>query len=856
MFKILSKVFGTENDRKIKKILFEVEKINSLESSFREKTTEELANMTNILKKNFSQNFDTKEILYKSFATIREVSKRILNQRHFDSQIIGGIVLNSSSIAEMQTGEGKTLAATLPAYFNAILGSKVHIVTVNDYLAVRDSSNMQKIFEFLGIKTGCIVNNSSPEERKLAYNSDILYATNNELGFDYLKDNMRYFTENKIQSNLDYAIIDEVDSILIDEARTPLIISGPVEEKLHLYNKINNVISLLENKDYEIDFKAKTVHITDLGINHIDQILVEKKIISPASSIYDVENIFLMNYLNQSLKAQHLFKKDVDYLVKEGKALIIDEFTGRVLEGRRYSEGLHQAIEAKEKIQIQNESQTLASITLQNYFRLYKKLSGMTGTAMTEATELKDIYNLNVLSIPTNKKNIRKDTEDQIYGTLEEKYEAIIKKIQELYQKGQPVLVGTISIEKSEILSRKLKKLKIRHNVLNAKKHEKEAYIIAQAGRYKSVTISTNMAGRGTDIMLGGNPEMMLNENSSLSEEDFYKKFAEEKQKILEQGGLYVIGTERHETRRIDNQLRGRSGRQGDPGETKFFLSLEDDLVKIFAPKTITSVLRKMGLKNGEAIDHPLISRSIEKAQRKVESNYYEIRKLLLKFDDVINDQRKIFYEQREDVIEADKMEEFISNLAEQLIIKVKQNFIKGEFKEEWLVDPFIEKISNILNQKINKEEFLDFCNSQEDVPKYFISLIVSSYKNRRELYPENFLEKANKYILLNILDNLWKDHLYTIDQLRQGISLRAYGQKDPLSEYKFEAYKLFENFMNKIPDLFIHQISHIKIDSKSKSLGKNEESTSKNSTEKISRNQLCPCGSQKKYKHCHGKFI
>ncbi len=853
MLKILSKIFGTENERAIKRLQLEVQKINNLENLFSKKTSEELANMTDILKKKLNENVAQEEILYESFATVREVSKRVLKQRHFDSQIMGGLVLNSSSIAEMQTGEGKTLAATLPAYYNSILGMKVHIVTVNDYLARRDSNNMKKIFDFLGLKTAFIVNNSSPVERANAYTCDILYATNNELGFDFLRDNMRYLTETKIQSKLDYAVIDEVDSILIDEARTPLVVSGPVEENLHLYNKINEIISLLKPVDYEIDYKTKSVQITDLGITNVDKILISKRIISPNSTIYDVENIFLINYINQSLKSHHLFKKDVDYLIKDERVMIIDEFTGRVLEGRRYSEGLHQAIEAKEKLNIQNESQTLASITLQNYFRLYKKISGMTGTAMTESAELHDIYNLNVLSIPTNKTNIRQDCEDEVYGTLQEKYDAILNTIHTLHTKGQPVLVGTTSIEKSELLSKKLKKLKIKHNVLNAKLHEKEAYIIAQAGRYGSVTISTNMAGRGTDIMLGGNPEMILVENSQYSEKEVYKKISEEKKKVIDAGGLFVLGTERHETRRIDNQLRGRAARQGDPGETKFFLSLEDDLIKMFAPKTMASMLRKMGLKDGEKINHPLITKSIEKAQHKVENHYYEIRKLLLKFDDVINDQRRIFYEQREDVIVSNDAQEFLSNLSEQAILEVQDEFLQGKFKEEWLLDDFVEKISKMINYKIDKDYLIKNYDSHNEITQYLVQIVKNNFEEKRKLYKEGFLERITRYILLSILDSLWKDHLYTIDQLRQGISLRAYGQKDPLNEYKFEAYRLFEIFMKKIPHLFIYQVSHIKFEQDVLELQKKESKKPYINTAKISRNTLCPCGSGKKYKHCHG---
>ncbi len=882
MIRKLYNLFKSENERKIIKIKKDVEIINSLEKNFELLSDIELSNTTNILKKKLqTSKLGLEEVLHESFAAVREASKRALGKRHFDVQLMGGIILHEGSVAEMQTGEGKTLVATLPAYLNALTEKSVHIVTVNDYLAKRDSEWMGKIFNFLNLSVGCVTGATSPEERIKAYNSDILYITNNELGFDYLKDNMQYSLKSKIQRELNFAIIDEVDSILIDEARTPLIISGPVNENLDFYPIINSVVTKLKEQDFEKDLENKSIHLTDNGILEIENLLKAKGLIQQESTIYDEKNISLINYINQSLKANFILKKDVDYIVQNRKVMIIDEFTGRVLEGRRFSEGLHQSIEAKENLPIQNETQTLASITFQNYFRMYKKLSGMTGTAMTEASELRDIYNLNVVSVPPNKKNIRKNLDDEIYGTKEEKYSSIIELIKERHEKGQPILVGTTSIEKSEIISQKLKKIKIKHNVLNAKNHEEEAYIIAQAGKHKSVTIATNMAGRGTDILLGGNSEMILlqklqkktliNKNIDKIKKEIEENVLSEKEKVRSLGGLLVIGTERHESRRIDNQLRGRSGRQGDPGEGKFFLSLEDDLLVMFAPKTISAILRKIGLKNGEAINHPMITNAIAKAQYKVEQSHYEMRKTLLKFDDVINQQRKIFYEQRNEVITAKDLEPFVLNLANQALNTIISNYItKNSFKEEWQINDLSREIKNSTGIDIDPEIILNQCSSPEEILELYLSKLKNLYYEKETIYTQKVLNNVTRYLLLRSLDKLWKEHLYKIDHLRQGISLRAYGQKDPLNEYKFEAFNLFEKMLKNLSNIFIKTIYHLHINTKqdityddliqekntprvSLNRVKNTFNQNIDHEKKISRNSLCPCGSNKKYKHCHG---
>jgi len=907
MFSFFAKIFGTANDRIIKKLQNEIVQINILSNQIKELTNDELASKTVKFRELLASGKTLDDICYEAFAVVREAAKRSLGQRHYDVQLIGGLILHRGNITEMRTGEGKTLVATLSAYLNALDGNGVHIVTTNDYLAQRDAEWMGKIFRFLGLTVGCIVSGISDDERKAAYQADITYATNNELGFDYLRDNMKLSNDMKVQREFNYAIIDEVDSILIDEARTPLIISGPVDDNSDLYNVIDKLVRQLPVDSFEKDEKTKTINLTEEGINKIEPMLQEIGLIAQNTSLFDFENMRLVHYINQALRAQHLFSKDVDYIVKDDKVMIIDEFTGRVMDGRRYSDGLHQALEAKENVKIQNENQTLASITFQNYFRLYKKLSGMTGTAMTEAGELKDIYNLEVISVPTHHKSQRNDYDDEIYGSRVEKYEAIVALITSCHEKGQPVLVGTISIEKSEEISDVLKKKKIPHNILNAKNHEREAHIIAQAGRYKAVTIATNMAGRGTDIQLGGNPDMLIELlDSNLSEIERNRKISEikkvisdEKEKVAAAGGLYVIGTERHESRRIDNQLRGRSGRQGDPGETKFFLSLEDDLMRIFASDRISGMLRGLGLKDGEAIHHPMISRSLEKAQQKVESYNYDIRKNLLKFDDVMNDQRKVIYEQRNDIIIAKDLAPTVLDLANQVINIIVTKFVPPEsFRENWELENLEFEINRIFGVECNVMKYKTLDAGHEEIISDINEQCQKFITDKKAVYTDKIFNHALKYIFLTTLDQVWKDHLHTLDHLRQGISLRAYGQKDPLNEYKREAFHLFDLMLDSYTEQVVLNTFQFHIDieqtdidkfskqqrSKQKTFetredpaftkynsdGINLETTlrpirahipselrDKNDPStwgKVSRNENCPCLSGKKYKHCHGK--
>ena len=906
MFSILTKIFGTANSRIIKKFQKEIQRINDFENIIKNLTDTELTAKTIEFKKKLADGKTLDDIVYEAFAVVREASRRVSGQRHYDVQLIGGLIMHRGSIAEMRTGEGKTLASTLPAYLNALSDKGVHIVTVNDYLAKRDSEWMGKIFEFLGLSVSAVISDMSDFERKAAYNCDITYATNNELGFDYLRDNMKFTEESKVQRPFNYAIIDEVDSILIDEARTPLIISGPVDDHSELYSKIDALIKILNQSDYEKDEKLKSVNLTEDGINKIEVMLAEKGLINQHSSLYDFDNLNLVHYINQSLRAHYIFTCDVDYIIKDKKIMIIDEFTGRVMDGRRYSDGLHQSIEAKEQVPIQNENQTLASITFQNYFRMYPKLSGMTGTAMTEAGELKDIYNLEVISVPTHNQITRKDLDDEIYGTRQEKYNAIMNLIKDCYKREQPILVGTISIEKSEEISKELTKNNIRHKVLNAKMHEQEAHIIAQAGKLGAVTIATNMAGRGTDIMLGGNPEMIAEDivRKELSPEQYEAAVAEIKEKVNKEkelvvaaGGLYVIGTERHESRRIDNQLRGRSGRQGDPGSTRFFLSLEDDLMRIFASDRISGVLRTLGLKDGEAIGHPMISRSLEKAQQKVESHNYEIRKNLLRFDDVMNDQRKIVYEQRNEIISSEDVAEFRLNMTEQLLTTLVQKYITpGAYREDWLLTDLSTEILHTFDIEISPKEISEIEGSEVDIAAKITELVNNLFKSKEDSYTTEIMKDASKYILLTTLDQVWKEHLRNLDYLRQGISLRAYGQKDPLNEYKREAFNLFEKMLDHLRELYIQRLCFLHVDTehvnrqsmllankelqemsrsridpafekynagvsletkakpfKSYVAPEDRVSSDPETWGKISRNDPCPCGSGKKYKHCHG---
>ena len=842
------KIFGSSNDRIIKKFIPIVEKVNQLEKEFEKLKDEDIRKKTLELKSQVKQGRSLDDILPEAFSNVREAAKRSLGQRHYDVQIIGGVVLHRGMIAEMKTGEGKTLVSTLAAYLNSLDGKSVHIVTVNDYLAKRDSEWMGAVYEKLGLETGYIVNGMEDIDRKKAYLSDITYGTNNEFGFDYLRDNMKFSKENIVQSEFNYAIIDEVDSILIDEARTPLIISGAAEESSVLYKVVDKIVQNLSNKDYEKDEKSKNVVLNDQGIEKLENLYKKDKLLKEGS-LYDINNVTLLHHTNQSLKARYIFEKDKDYLVQDRKVLIVDEFTGRAMEGRRFSEGLHQAIEAKENLEVQVENQTLAAITYQNYFRLYKKLAGMTGTAKTEADEFFDIYKLEVVEVPTNKSMIRIDNEDEIYRTLDEKYNAIVKLIQNCIKQNQPCLVGTVSIEKSEALSKILQNKKINHQVLNAKNHLKEAEIIANAGKPGNVTIATNMAGRGTDIKLGGADES--------------KSQATDLKIAKDSGGLYIIGTERHESRRIDNQLRGRSGRQGDPGASKFFLSLEDDLMRIFGSEKLDSVLKTLGLSDGESIQHPWITKALERAQKKVEARNFEIRKSLLRFDDVMNEQRRIIYEQRKEIINDQDVDNLIFDMRDAYVDDMIDNEIKdlNELNEEKQTE-IKQKCEKNLNISLNFEELLKGTPQIEDIKNNIIKLSDNNINLKKTKYSNDLFSYAQKSILLQILDKSWKEHLLSLDHLRQGISLRAYGQKDPLNEYKQEAFIMFEEMMEQIRYNITKIISFVEIKTETpenelESFDKIKKNTIKDSVnKKIPRNAICPlCDSGKKYKRCCGKL-
>ncbi len=893
---IARKIFGTANNRFVKKQYKIVEQINSLETDFIKLSDEELRNKTFEFRNRLKDGETLDDILPEAFATVREAAKRTLGQRHYDVQLIGGIVLHKGMIAEMKTGEGKTLVATLAAYLNAIEQKGVHVVTVNDYLAKRDAEWMGQVYRFLGLTVDYIVHEKDDNQRKEAYNADITYATNNELGFDYLRDNMKFSLDERVQRDFNYAIVDEVDSILIDEARTPLIISGAAEDSSEKYILVNNIIKHINAADYEKDEKAKNVTLTEVGMEHVEQLLKQAGLITEGG-LYDIKNVQLVNHVNQALRANIMFTKDVDYLVRDGKVMIIDEFTGRIMEGRRYSDGLHQALEAKEGVEIQSENQTLASITFQNYFRLYPKLAGMTGTAMTEEAEFGDIYNLACVEIPTNRPVIRKDEHDCIYRTEREKYKAIIDTIKECHAKGQPVLVGTTSVEKSETIAQLLKEqTDIKFEVLNAKHHEREAAIVAEAGVYGAVTIATNMAGRGTDIQLGGNPEVALKKRltGNETEEDIAKlkdeikqEIAENKEKVLAAGGLYILGTERHESRRIDNQLRGRSGRQGDPGTSKFFLSLEDDLMRIFGSERMSEVLRRLGLPEGEALVHPFISKALEKAQQKVEERNFDIRKSLLKYDDVMNEQRKVIYEQRKELMSAEDISDTILDMRHDYLSGIVNNSLpEGSSPEEWDTNRLKQDIFNTtgLNLPIEiwaEEKGIDSIDMSEKIIKETDTLI--ALKNA--LVPSSIIHLVEKSIVLQTLDQLWKEHIATLDLMRHTIVLRAYGQKDPLNEYKREAFNMFSDMLDLLKERITVLVCRTTIQQGSDQDVKEQEQKTQNRKmeavhesienrsgvapenkpsnqnieehpewKHISRNSPCPCGSGKKYKHCHGK--
>ena len=846
--KTLNKLFKSSNQLELNKIKPIVVKINDLEKNFSNFKTENFVEKTHQFKKNVSDGRNLDEILPEAFALVREAAKQVLGERHFDVQLAGGVVLHKGSVAEMKTGEGKTLVSTLPAYLNALESKGVHIVTVNDYLAKRDSIWMGQIYNHLGLKTGCITNELEDLEREKNYSLDITYATNNELGFDYLRDNMKYNISDMVQKNRNFCIIDEVDSILIDESRTPLIISGGIEDKSDQYFLANKFIKSLEKKDYDLDEKNKNAILTDVGIDSIEKMSKTSGILKN-NNFYDPQNLNLVHHINQALKANFLFQKDVDYIVKDGSVKIIDEFTGRVLEGRRFSDGLHQAIEAKEDVDIQKENQTLASITYQNYFRLYKKLAGMTGTAMTEAEELFDIYKLKVISVPTNKEMIRNDMNDQIFRTEEEKNNAILNKVNECNKTGQPVLVGTTSIEKSEKISKLFKKNKLDHNVLNAKHHESEAKIIAEAGKAGMITIATNMAGRGTDIQLGGNKNFLVSEEKKTSED--MEKMKVDKEKVKNLGGLCIVGTERHESRRIDNQLRGRSGRQGDPGSSIFFISLEDDLMRIFGGQSIDGMLKKLGLKKNESINHPWINKAMERAQQKVEARNFEIRKTLLKFDDVMNDQRKVIFGQRLEILTNKEVKKMIFSFLNEInknLESAHQNFNKSN---DLKVFSNVVKANygNVFDEK--KIESFSKMNEKE-----FIKNLIASFEEKRneriKILGEDQNNEIEKRIFLQIMDFLWRSHLQYLEQLRQVIGLRSYGQKDPLAEFRREAFQLFEDLLFKIKAETIKFLinTNIVVEEKKEQVEKNNLVKKR----KVSRNEPCTCGSGKKYKHCCGR--
>ena len=879
-------LFGSENDRVLKKMQASVDAINALEPELEKLSDEDLVARTPWLQERIKNGETLDDLLVDAFATVREGSKRTLGQRHFDVQLLGGIVLHEGKIAEMKTGEGKTLVATLAVYLNALKGRGVHVVTVNDYLAQRDSAWMGAIYEFLGLSVGVIVQGLSDEERQIAYQSDVTYGTNNEFGFDYLRDNMKFRLEDMCQRDFEFAIVDEVDSILIDEARTPLIISGPAEDSSELYRNVNELIPKLLDADYEKDEKQRTVMLTEAGTEKIEQLLQEKELVS-GEGMYDSQNISVVHHVNQALRAHKLFTRDVDYMVRNDMVVIIDEFTGRAMEGRRYSDGLHQALEAKEFVTVQNENQTLASITFQNYFRLFPKLAGMTGTAMTEASEFAEIYALDVVEIPTNTDVNRQDEDDEVYRTENEKWSAIIDLIEDCRKRGQPALVGTVSIEKSEILSNLLKKKRIEHQVLNARFHEQEAQIIAQAGAPGAVTIATNMAGRGTDIQLGGHAEMRIaNEtdgNDTARENEIRSEVVVEKNKVIGANGLYVIGTERHESRRIDNQLRGRSGRQGDPGASKFFLSLEDDLMRIFGSERMDGMLKKLGLEEGEAIIHPWINKALEKAQQKVEARNFDIRKQLLKYDDVMNDQRKVIYEQRREIMKAEDVNATVTDMRHEVIESlVNKTIPAGTYREQWDLDTLAAEVAGTLNLDEDIKQWAD----EEGVADQEIleRLLVASNRRLAEKaanYGSDLFRMAEKSILLQVIDQQWKEHLLALDHLRQGINLRAYAQRDPLNEYKREAFNLFDEMLESVRHTITGALSNLEIQ-----LDNEEMSSQQNSSEdyqarevskgpkrllnttsqgidpddpstwgKVPRNAPCPCGSGRKYKHCHGKL-
>lgn len=912
--KLVKLFVGSRNERLIKKKMRLVKKINQLAPAYEKLSDAELAAKTVEFRERLEKGETLEKLIPEAFATVREASTRVLGMRHFDVQLIGGMILNDGKIAEMKTGEGKTLVATLAAYLNALPGKGVHVVTVNDYLARRDAAWMGKIYEFLGMTTGVIVSDLDSETRREAYAADITYGTNNEFGFDYLRDNMAYSLAQKVQRDLNYAIIDEVDSILIDEARTPLIISGPTDENTDIYHKVNEIIPFLNKQeqengpgDYTVDEKTRQIYLTEEGHERVERLMVEHGLMAEGGSLYDATNIRLMHYLNASLRAHVLFHRDVDYIVRNNEVVIVDEFTGRIMTGRRWSDGLHQAIEAKEGVKIKEEYQTLASITFQNYFRLYDKLSGMTGTADTEAFELQKIYGLEVVVIPTHRPMIRDDKGDLVYLSAREKFQAIVEDIKDCISRGQPVLVGTTSIENSELLSSLLKKQNIKHEVLNAKQHEREAHIIEQAGCPGAVTIATNMAGRGTDIVLGGNLDAelaALGEDATEEEKEKVRgAWLDRHEQVIASGGLHVIGSERHESRRVDNQLRGRSGRQGDPGSTRFYLSLEDDLMRIFASEKVAGLMQKLGMEEGEAIEHPWVTRSIEGAQKKVEGRNFDIRKEILAYDDVANDQRKVIYAQRNELMAAEDISDIISAIRRDVVNDVITRYIPPKtMEEQWDIKGLEDHLREEFDADIPLRRMLEEDHSlhEETLRQKILEILEQKYREKEQQLSPEVMRHFEKSVLLQMLDNSWKEHLAAMDHLRQGIHFRGYAQKDPKQEYKREAFEMFTSLLDHIKYETIGILSKVKVnreedvqaldeqrqqpvgnlqfkhaeaqaldeplpeDVQQKSASRQEQEQHQHQHQhqpfvragkKVGRNEPCPCGSGKKYKQCHGKL-
>ena len=905
---LIKKIFGSRNDRMVKRMSKVVARINALEDEIQALSDEQLGAKTGEFRQRLEAGEKLDDLLPEAFAVVREAGRRVLEMRHFDVQLIGGMVLHQGKIAEMRTGEGKTLVATLAAYLNALPGKGVHVVTVNDYLARRDAQWMGRLYAFLGMSTGVVVPGLSQEDKRAAYASDIVYGTNNEFGFDYLRDNMAFRQEDRMQRELNFAIVDEVDSILIDEARTPLIISGPTNDNTDLYVTINKLIPQLVRQedeegegDYSVDEKNKQVHLSETGHQHVEELLIAEGLLKEGESLYDAANLTLMHHLNAGLRAHALYQRDVDYIVRDNEIIIVDEFTGRTMPGRRWSEGLHQAVEAKEGVPIQNESQTYASITFQNYFRLYDKLSGMTGTADTEAFEFQQIYGLEVVVIPTHRPMIRKDMGDLVFLTTKEKFDAIIEDIRDCQQRGQPVLVGTASVEASEYLSKLLKQHKIEHEVLNAKQHAREAHIITQAGRPGMVTIATNMAGRGTDIVLGGSLDADLEALGESPDETAVarakKEWEARHQQVLDAGGLHIVGTERHESRRIDNQLRGRSGRQGDPGSSRFYLSLEDNLMRIFASERVSGLMQKLGMKEGEAIEHPWVSKAIENAQRKVEAHNFNIRKQLLEYDDVANDQRKVVYEQRSELMGSDDVSETIEQIRTDVVNQLIDNYIPPDsLDEQWDIPGLERALEDEFGQKMPLQQWLDEDHDlhEESLRQKILDELVAAYRHKEQLAGEQVMRHFEKSVMLQVLDQAWKEHLAAMDYLRQGIGLRGYAQKNPKQEYKREAFEMFTAMLERIKHEVVAILSKVQVREESDvqaveeqrkqtapmqfkhaeadalqgrepdpaaaptgegGEGEREQAPFVRDGRKVGRNEPCPCGSGKKYKQCHGKL-